>query len=133
MTSDFGLSCRIIFPDECVFHVIGFANAQNNLIWGTEKSKERLENIAPPLKVRVWCAVHVYRMVSPCYNNIDIVRGVEFYKMLNINVQSNAQEFSQNAALLPVRLFFTLKDPFVLYWMKCFQIHSLEDMFKQFG
>lgn len=47
---------RVIYSDECVFHVDGKVNKHNVRIWGTENPHERREVARDSEKVTVWCA-----------------------------------------------------------------------------
>ncbi len=49
---------RIVFSDECVFHVSGVANTQNTHIWGTENPQEVQLHERNGEKSTVLCAIH---------------------------------------------------------------------------
>lgn len=75
---------RVIYSDECVFHVDGKVNKHNVRIWGTENPHERREVARDSEKVTVWCAMSANQVFGPYYFDSPIVTG-ESYKQLLTN------------------------------------------------
>lgn len=97
ISSDPNFLRRIVFSDECVFHVSGIANTQNTRIWGSENPRQIQEHEAHSEKITVWCAIHANGVLDPYYFFNETVRGDDYFQMLNTYVRSEAAMFPQNA------------------------------------
>lgn len=98
-----------------------------------KKSNKKITNIIAPQKVTVGCDEHSNGRGSPYYFYNETVRAVGYYQMLNTNIQSEAEQFQQNAGFCLIVLLLTLHFPIVLFWIICFQFHVLQDIIQQFG
>ena len=65
MFTDLNFLRRIVFSDECVFHVLEIANTQNIRIWGTENPRSVHEHETHSEKITVWCAIHYEGVLDP--------------------------------------------------------------------
>ena len=83
LESDENFMSRIIFSDECVFHVSGKVNKHNVRIWGTERPHDTREHEAHSPKVAVWCALSTNQVVGLYYFDSSTVTGSSYLNMLN--------------------------------------------------
>ena len=74
---------RVIFSDECVFHVDGKVNKHNVRIWGSENRHETREVSRDSAKVTVWCALAIDRVIGPYYFDERNVTGESYLNLLN--------------------------------------------------
>lgn len=81
--SDCSFLNRIIFSDECVFHVDGKVNKHNVRIWGTENPHEYREELRDSEKVCVWAAMSVNEIIGPYYFDEPIVNAESYLHLLN--------------------------------------------------
>ena len=88
---------RIVFSDECVFHVSGIANTQNSRIWGTENPRHYRQHEMHSEKITVWCAVHANGVLDPYYFDNQTVRGADYNQLLHTYVRAQAPYFPSNA------------------------------------
>ena len=95
--SDVNFLHRIVFSDECVFHVSGMANTHNTRIWGTENPHETQEHETHSEKITVWCGIHSAGVLDPYYFNNETVRGEDYYLLLDTYVRNEKENFPQNA------------------------------------
>jgi len=63
---------RLIFSDECTFHLRGKVNRHNVRIWRTENPKTVVEVARDYPKVNVFCAVSTFKVYGPfsCRNRL---------------------------------------------------------------
>lgn len=80
--SDRSFLHRIIFSDECVFHVDGKVNKHNVRIWGTENPHAYREVARNSDKVTVWCAMSVNGVIGPYYFDEPNVSGASYLQLL---------------------------------------------------
>jgi hypothetical protein len=73
---------RLIFSDECTFHLCGKVNIRNVRIWGTESPKSVVEVARDSPKVNVLCAVSTLKLYSPFFFSEETVTGRAFADML---------------------------------------------------
>lgn len=58
---------RIIWSDECSFHLDGWVNRQNLRFWGTEKPSNVVEESTLSPKVNVWVAISSSSFIGPYF------------------------------------------------------------------
>ncbi len=58
---------RIIWSDECSFHLDGWVNRQNLRFWGTERPTEVVEKMTQSPKVNVWMAMTSSFVIGPYF------------------------------------------------------------------
>ena len=73
---------RLIFSDECTFHLCGKVNRHNVRIWGTENPKSVVEVAREYPKVNVFCTVSTFKVYGPFYFSEQTVTGIAFLDML---------------------------------------------------
>jgi hypothetical protein len=55
------------FTDEALFHLSGYVNPQNTLVWAAENPHVYHEELLHPLKVGVWCLISRWRIIGPIF------------------------------------------------------------------
>ena len=88
---------RIVFSDECVFHVSGIANTQNTRIWGTKNPREVQQHERNGEKLTLWCAIHSQGVLDPYYFDNETVRKEDYCELLDSYVRAEAENFPDNA------------------------------------
>ena len=88
---------RIVFSDECVFHVSGIASTQNTRIWPAENPRAIQEHEMHSEKITVWCAIHSEGVLDPYYFDNETVRKEDYCQLLDTYVRQEAQNFPANA------------------------------------
>lgn len=78
-----GLFYRSLLFDEFLFHVSEFVNIQSIRIWGGGNTREIKQREFHSDIVTVCCAVHDNIVIRPCFFNIETLRGVDFYQMMD--------------------------------------------------
>lgn len=94
--SDSSFLNRIIFSDECVFHVDGKVNKHNVRIWGTENPHDYREVARDSEKVTVWCAMSVNEVIGPYYFDEPNFNGASYLHLLNRFFLSMLPNLSQD-------------------------------------
>ena len=81
---------RIVYSEECVFHVTGIAIDKNARFRGTENTRLVQEHQLNSAKIIVWCGIHANGVLDPYYFNNETVRGADYYELLNacVRIQS---------------------------------------------
>lgn len=87
---------RLIFSDECTFHISGKVNRHNVRIWGTENPRASLQHIRDSPKVNVFCAVSREKVYGPFFFHEVSVTGVIYLDMLHEWLMPQLQEDSDN-------------------------------------
>ena len=77
-----GLFERLIFSDECTFHLCGKVNRHNVRIWGTENPKSVVGVARDSPKVNVFPAVSIFKVYGPFFFSEQTVTGKAFLDML---------------------------------------------------
>jgi hypothetical protein len=73
---------RLIFSDECTFHLCGKVNGHNVRIWWTENPKSVVEVARDSPKVNVLCAVCTFKVYGQFFFSEQTVTGMAFLDML---------------------------------------------------
>jgi len=73
---------RLIFSDECTFHLYGKFNTHNVHIWGTENPKSVVEVARDSPKVNVFCVVSIFKVYSSFFFSEQTVTCIAFLDML---------------------------------------------------
>lgn len=94
---------------------------------GTEIPRDIQQHELNCNNVVVWSAVDAKGVLCPYYSMNGTVIRVEYYSLLHSHVRVQAQQSPEN---IPTSMEFhlTFHAPSVLFWMKCCQIHGLENM-----
>ena len=87
---------RIVFPDECVFHISEIANNKNEMFWGTENPRLLQENEITSAKSTIWCGIHASGVLDPYYLDSETVRAADYYELRNTYDRSSRHSFPQN-------------------------------------
>jgi hypothetical protein len=58
---------RLIFSDECTFHLCGKVNRHNVRLWRTENPKSVVEVARDSPKVNVFCVVSTFKVYDPVF------------------------------------------------------------------
>ena len=95
LRSDPNFLRRIVFSDECVFHVSGIASNKNARFWGAENPRLVLEHQLHSATITVWCGIHVDGVLDPCYFENETVRGADYYELLNTDIRSSMHSLPQ--------------------------------------
>ena len=80
---------KIIFSDEAHFHLCGFVNKQNCLVWAHKNPRQIVEKPLHPRKVNVWCAFSANGIIGPYFfeneagNSVTVTR--ERYRAMITN------------------------------------------------
>lgn len=67
LCNDDAFVSNLLFSDEATFHISGKVNRHNCRIWGTENPNETVEHERDSLKVNVWCALGINRIIGPYF------------------------------------------------------------------
>ena len=62
---------RLIFSDECTFHLCRKVNRHNVRIWGTKNPESVVEVALDSPKVNVFCAVSTFKVYGPFFFGTD--------------------------------------------------------------
>ena len=73
---------KLIFSDECTFHLCGKVNRHNVRVWGTENPKPVCEVACDSPKVNVFCGVSTFKVYGPFFFSEQTVTGIAFLDML---------------------------------------------------
>ena len=73
---------KVIFSDECTFHLCRKVNRHNVRIWGTENSKSVVEVARDSPKVNVFFAVSTFKVYGPFFFSERTVTDIAFLDML---------------------------------------------------
>lgn len=130
MSSDPCSSHPVLVYDS-VIYLLRFANIQNNCIWGGENPREAELHELDCGKATFWSAVDTDGVVSPSHLNKRLLRGVDYYQMLDHYCQSYVQKFCRMLFLSRMELLLIFYELSALHWINCSHIYGLEDMVQQ--
>jgi hypothetical protein len=77
---------RVFYNGEAWFHLSGYVDSQNSRIWSAENPHTFHERPLRSSKVRVWCAISRWRIISPIFFSETIT--AEHYQELIMNLIS---------------------------------------------
>ncbi len=90
MSMSYSFLHRIIFSDECVFHVSGIANTQNTRILETENPQEAQQHEMHGEKLTVWCAINSQGVLDSYYFDNETVGKKDYCELLDSYVRAEA-------------------------------------------
>lgn len=96
LENDDTLFNRLIFSDECTFHISGKVNRHNVRVWGTENPRETVQHIRDSPKVNVFCALSCEKVYGPFFFQEPSVTGRIYLDMLTEWLMPQLHEDSCN-------------------------------------
>ena len=78
------LTLKLIFSDECTFHVSGNVNCYHLRIWGTENPHSVVEYYQDSSKVNMFCAISSSCVYGPFFFPENTITGVVYLGMLQL-------------------------------------------------
>ena len=73
---------KIVFFDECIFHLNGFVNKQNVRIWGESRPVQVNQASLNSASVMVWCAISKEKVIGPYFFESENVTAQTYRHML---------------------------------------------------
>ena len=93
---DEDFAAKLIFSDECTFHLSGVVNRHNVRIWGSQNPRAFVMLVRDSPKVNVFCAMSQTKVYGPFFFGEKTVTGTSYLDMLTLWLFPQLTEDSDN-------------------------------------
>ena len=128
MRIDSNVLWRIVFLDECVFHMSGIANNQNARFWGSDSPRLVQDHQINSANITVCCAVYLNGVLNPYYFDNETMRGKYYHHLLSTYVWNSKHLFPSNHLIQKEGIPLIIPTYFAPFFMSHFRVLGEESI-----